>query len=136
VEDRAKAEAHSALIESERRYRNLFEVNPQAMWVFDLETLRFLTVNNAAIRSYGFSRDEFLAMTVKDIRPPEDMPALLKDIAMVIPEDRGYRPRGQWRHLRKDGSLIYAEVSANDIDFEGRPARLVPPRRRFHPSIH
>jgi PAS domain S-box-containing protein len=122
---RAKAEAHSALIESERRYRNLFEVNPQAMWVFDLETLRFLAVNSAAIRSYGYSRDEFLAMTIKDIRPPEDMPALLKDIAMVIPEDGGYRPRGQWRHLRKDGSLIYAEVSANDIDFEGRPARLV-----------
>ena len=57
------AEAHSALIESERRYRDLFEVNPQAMWVFDVETLRFLAVNNAAIRSYGYSRDEFLAMT-------------------------------------------------------------------------
>jgi PAS domain S-box-containing protein len=122
---RAQAEAHSALVESERRYRDLFEVNPQAMWVFDLETLRFLAVNNAAVRSYGYSRDEFLAMTVEDIRPPEEVPALLRDIATVIPEEGGYRPRGQWRHLRKDGSLIYAEVSANDIDFEGRPARLV-----------
>jgi hypothetical protein len=64
-------------------------------------------------------------MTVRDIRPPEDVPALLEDIATVLPEEGGYRPRGQWRHLRKDGSLIYAEVSANDIDFEGRPARLV-----------
>ena len=122
---RAKAEAHSALIESERRYRDLFEVNPQAMWVFDIETLRFLAVNNAAIRSYGYSREEFLAMTVKDIRPPEDVPALLEEVATAIPEQGGYRPRGQWRHVRKDGSLVYVEVSANDIDFEGQPARLV-----------
>jgi two-component system, cell cycle sensor histidine kinase and response regulator CckA len=122
---RAKAEAHSALIESERRYRDLFEVNPQAMWVFDIETLRFLAVNNAAIRSFGYSREEFLAMTVKDIRPPEDVPALLEDVAIAMPDEGGYRPRGQGRHLRKDGSLAYVEVTANDIDFEGRPARLV-----------
>jgi hypothetical protein len=122
---RAKAEAHSALIESERRYRDLFEVNPQAMWVFDIETLRFLAVNNAAVRYYGYSRDEFLAMTVKDIRPPEDVPALLEDVATAMPDEGGYRPHGQRRHLRKDGSLVYVEVSANDIDFEGRPARLV-----------
>jgi PAS domain S-box-containing protein len=122
---KGKAEAHSALIESERRYRDLFDMNPQAMWVFEAETLQFLAVNNAAIRTYGYSRDEFLAMTVRDIRPPEDVPALLEDIATVIPDEGGYRPLGQWRHLRKDGSLIYAEVSSNDIDFEGRPARLV-----------
>ena len=122
---KGKAEAHSALIESERRYRDLFEVNPQAMWVFDIETLRFLAVNKAAVRSYGYSRDEFLAMTVKDIRPPEDVPALLEDVAIAMPDEGGYRPRGQWRHVRKDGSLAYVEVTANDIDFEGRPARLV-----------
>src|ERR1035437_7686193 len=122
---RAKAEAHSTLIESERRYRDLFEVNPQAMWVFDIETLRFLAVNNAAIRSYGYSRDEFLTMTVKDIRPSEDVPALLEEVVTAAPGEDGYRPRGQRRHLRKDGSLAYVEVSANDIDFEGRPARLV-----------
>jgi hypothetical protein len=122
---RAKTEAHSALIGSERRYRDLFELNPQAMWVFDVETLRFLAVNNAAVRSYGYSRDDFLAMTVKDIRPAEDVPALLEEVATAIAEEGGYRPRGQWRHIRKDGSLIYAEVSANDIDFEGHPARLV-----------
>jgi two-component system cell cycle sensor histidine kinase/response regulator CckA len=122
---RGKAEAHSVLIESERRYRNLFELNPQAMWVFDIDTLRFLAVNNAAVRSYGYSREEFLAMTVKDIRPPEDVPALLGDVATAIPEEGGSRPRGQWRHVRKDGSITHVEVSANDIDFEGRPARLV-----------
>jgi hypothetical protein len=123
--NRGKAEAHSALIESERRYRDLFDISPQAMWVFDIETLRFLAVNNAAIRSYGYSRDEFLAMTVKDIRPAEDVAALIDEVATAIPDQAGYRPRGQWRHLHKDGSLIYAEVSANDIDFEGRPARIV-----------
>jgi PAS domain S-box-containing protein len=122
---KAKAEAHSALIESERRYRDLFELNPQAMWVFDLETLRFLAVNDAAICSYGYSRDEFLAMSVKDIRPAEDVPALLEEVATAISGEGGYRPRGQWRHVHKDGSLTYVEVSANDMDFEGRPARLV-----------
>jgi hypothetical protein len=121
----AKAQAHRALVESERRYRDLFDLNPQAMWVFDVETLRFLAVNNAAVRAYGYSRDEFLVMTLKDIRPPEDVPALLDDVAMALPDEGGFRPRGEWRHIRKDGSLIYVEVSANDIDFEGQPARLV-----------
>jgi two-component system, cell cycle sensor histidine kinase and response regulator CckA len=122
---KAMAETESALVEAEQRTRDLFGMNPQAMWVFDIGTLRFLAVNNAAINAYGYSRDEFLAMTLKDIRMPEDVPALVADIAIPLPDQGGYRPPRQWRHVRKDGSPIYVEVTAHDIMFDGRKARLV-----------
>ncbi len=75
--------------------------------------------------TYGFSREEFLAMSVIEIMPPEDIPALLEDIAAVAPGGIGYRPSGPWRHIRSDGSPIDVELSTHDIDFDGRPARLV-----------
>ena len=59
----------------------LFEASPTPMWVYDAETLAFLAVNDAAVRHYGYSREEFLAMTIKDIRPPEDIPRMLVDVA-------------------------------------------------------
>src|SRR5262245_35054270 len=62
------------------QYRLLFEANPQPMWVYDLETLRFLAVNDGAIKHYGYSRDEFLAMTIKDIRPPEEVARLVEHL--------------------------------------------------------
>src|SRR6185295_6798963 len=68
---------HREAREADRRYRLLFDANPQPMWVFDVETLGFLAVNDAAVRHYGYSRDEFLAVTIKDIRSPEEVPALL-----------------------------------------------------------
>ena len=72
----ARRAAEAALLTSERKYRLLFDGNPLPMWVFDRETLRFLAVNDAAIAHYGFSREEFLAMGIADIRPPEEMPAI------------------------------------------------------------
>ena len=122
---RDEARAQRTLIESERRYRDLFEKNPQAMWVYDFETMRFLEVNASAIRTYGYTRDEFLAMTILDIRPAEDVPLLLIDVKTDMPNNAGYRPRGIWRHRRKDGSMLFAEISAHDIEFDGRKARLV-----------
>src|SRR5207245_9127156 len=68
--DRKRGEER--LKDSETRYRLLFESNPEAMWVYDPETLRFLAVNEAAVRHYGYSREEFLALTIRDIRPPEE----------------------------------------------------------------
>jgi PAS domain S-box-containing protein len=106
---------------SEERYRKLFELNPQPVWVFDRETLRFLAVNQAAIRKYGYSQDEFLAMTIADIRPAEDVPALLENVA-------GHDERadvGLWRHCRKDGSLIHVEIISYSLNFAGRPAEFV-----------
>jgi two-component system, cell cycle sensor histidine kinase and response regulator CckA len=111
-----------ALREGEERYRLLFESNPQPMWVYDIETLRFLAVNEAAIRHYGYSRAEFLAMTVKDIRPPEDVPALMNNVASVR---GGFDEAGTWRHLKKDGSRIDVEVTSHELVFAGRRAELV-----------
>ncbi|MFZ0998081.1 MAG: PAS domain-containing protein, partial [Candidatus Sulfotelmatobacter sp.] len=78
ITGRKRSEA--LLRESEERHRKLFDNNPHPTWVFDRETLRFLAVNDAAVHQYGYSRDEFLAMTLKDIRPPEDVPALVETV--------------------------------------------------------
>jgi PAS domain S-box-containing protein len=92
------------------------------MWVYDLETLQFLAVNKAAIMHYGYSRQEFLAMTIKDIRPAEDVPALLDNIEHVA---RGFDRAGTWRHQKKDGSLIDVEITSHLIQFSDRPAEIV-----------
>ena len=108
---------------SEEQYRLLFDGNPHPMWVYDPETLAFLAVNDAAVHLYGYSREEFLAMTLADIRPTADVPHLLTRLA----EDASRRgaSEGTWKHRRKDGTLIDAEISSNAIVFQGRPARLV-----------
>ena len=111
-----------ALRESEAQYRLLFESNPQAMWVYDLLTLRFLAVNDAAIRHYGYSRDEFLEMTIKDIRPPEDVQLLADYIDSGNPE---VHQAGEWRHRKKDGTIINVEITSNRLNFGGRPAEFV-----------
>ena len=113
--------AQRALEESERQYRILFESNPQPMWVYDLETLAFLAVNQAAIQAYGYSREEFLAMTIRDIRPAEDVPRLLDNVRVST----GLHTDGPWRHRRKDGSLIVVEIAAHPLGFGSREARLV-----------
>jgi PAS domain S-box-containing protein len=105
---------------SRERSQMLFEASPTPMWLYDTETLAFLAVNDAAIRHYGYSREEFLAMTIKDIRPPEEIPRLLADVA-----DPGSPSANTWHHRRKDGSLIDVEITAGRIDFEGRAAALV-----------
>jgi diguanylate cyclase (GGDEF)-like protein/PAS domain S-box-containing protein len=104
------------------QYRLLFERNPLPMWVYDYETLRFLAVNEATIQLYGYSREEFLAMTINDIRPPEAIPALLADLKSNL---IGHRMDTQWTHRKKDGELIEAEVASHSMVFAGRRARIV-----------
>jgi PAS domain S-box-containing protein len=111
-----------SLRESERRYRELFDANPQPMWVTELGSMRFLAVNAAAIAKYGYPREEFLALTAADIRPSEDVPALLQ--SMKSPSV-SMQSRGVWRHRMKDGSIREVEVSTRDVDYDGRAARLV-----------
>lgn len=111
-----------ALHESEAQYRTLFESNPNPMWVYDLETLRFLAVNDAAVDHYGYTPDEFLAMTVKEIRPPQDIPLFLKDI---LEATTGFEESKIRRHLKKDGTIIDVEIISHQIDWRERPARLV-----------
>ncbi len=107
---------------SEQRYRMLFEENPYPMWVFDRSTLRFLAVNDAAVSHYGYSREEFLSLKVTDIRPPEDVPRLMENLALNI---EGIDRAGIWRHLKKDGTVIDVEITSHRISFEGRDAELV-----------
>ncbi|HSD46026.1 MAG TPA: PAS domain S-box protein, partial [Pyrinomonadaceae bacterium] len=111
-----------ALRKSEAQYRLLFESNPEAMWVYDTETLQFLAVNDAAIRRYGYSRAEFLSMTIMDIRPAEDV-QLLADYLARRTADVDHA--GQWRHRKKDGTIINVEITANRLTFAGRPAEFV-----------
>ncbi|MCP5424573.1 MAG: PAS domain S-box protein [Gammaproteobacteria bacterium] len=114
--------AMEAVRASEERYRRLFDINPQPMWVYDLETLAFLAVNKAAIRHYGYSRQDFLAMTINDLCPPEEASVLLKN------SENGRKNIGQsgiWRHRKKSGALIYADITAHTTHFEGRRADLV-----------
>ena len=109
-----------ALEESEERYRLLFEVHPQPMWVVDAKSLAFLAVNGAALGLYGYSREEFRSMTADQIRPLEDVAGLRKAF-----EDRSadYRQR-IWRHRKKNGDLIHVKVVSFNLEFSGRPARL------------
>src|SRR3989441_1132051 len=112
--------AEEGLLENERRYRLLFQANPEAMWVYDCETLRFVAVNAAAVARYGYAEQEFLAMTVRDIRPASELPRFEETL------------RGQdggtfsgVRHRRQDGTLIDVDIEAQPITFAGRSARLV-----------
>lgn len=112
------------MTESEATYRLLFEQNPNPMWVFERETLRFLAVNDAAVRHYGYSREEFLAMTVREIRPAADVP-VFEAYSQFYGENPEIDRHGTWRHIKKSGELIYVEVACGMLDFQGRPAGLV-----------
>jgi PAS domain S-box-containing protein len=114
--------AEQLLQESEERHRKLFDNNPHPTWVFDRETLRFLAVNSAAVRKYGYSVDEFLAMTIKEIRPAEDIPVLLESVGRL---NDGMDSAGIWRHRRKDGTVIDVEITSYPLNFAGRPAEVV-----------
>lgn len=110
------------LRESENKYRYLFENNPAPMWIYDLETLRFLEVNVEAVNHYGYSRQDFLSMTIIDIHPKEDANRLIQDVQST---NKILNHAGVWRHTKKDGEIIYVDIVSHYIDFEGRPARII-----------
>ncbi|MDE3057825.1 MAG: PAS domain S-box protein [Bacteroidota bacterium] len=110
-----------ALRNSEEQYRHLFLDNPHPMWVYDMETFAFLAVNDAAVRHYGYSREEFLSMTIKNIRPSEDVPKLVESVR----QSDGYKQSGIWRHRKKDGTLIDVEITSHTSVFAGKRADVV-----------
>ena len=118
--DRKNAEERLRL--SEERYRLLFENSPFPMWVINGETLAFLAVNEAACRHYGYSREEFLSMTIDDLRSPEDA---LSPVSGIDSEPRQYQESGLRRHRKKDGTSIEVDIKSNSFVFDGRGARLV-----------
>ena len=111
-----------SLRDSELRYRHLFDANPLPMWVYDLETFAFLAVNDAAVEHYGYTREQFLTMTIMDIRPEPEVLALQEIVKKDLP---GIVHAGIWRHRKRDGRIIKVEVTSHPIDFSGRRAKLV-----------
>jgi PAS domain S-box-containing protein len=111
-----------ALSETEQRYQLLFHKNPLPMWVFDLDTLAFLAVNEAAVEKYGYSADEFASMTVRDLHVTEEIPRLVERLA-----DEKARTTANGlivKHLKKDGATIWAEIVSRVVTFSGREAKL------------
>jgi diguanylate cyclase (GGDEF)-like protein/PAS domain S-box-containing protein len=118
----ARKQSEESFIRSQVQYRLLFDSNPIPMWVFDRDTLRFLAVNRSAIRQYGFTEEEFLRMTIAEIRPPEYVSEMLSDVAK---RTRGLQKPGAWKHRKKDGAILDVEVVCHDLDFQGFEAMLV-----------
>jgi two-component system, NarL family, sensor histidine kinase UhpB len=112
------------LRKSEERYRELFNNNPMPMWVYDPESLRIVEVNEAAIQHYGYSYEEFLSKTIMTIRPPEDV-ALLTEALYDGSMQQEILKKGVWRHIKKNGGIIFAEIRSHVIQYRNRAATLV-----------
>ena len=118
--ERRKTEEQIRL--SEKKYRVLFHDNPMPLWIYCLKDLHFIDVNEAALTHYGYTREEFKSMSIKDIRPKEDIDYLSKE---QQPSYRGIANVGVWRHIKKDGSIIKVEIITHDTYFEGEHVRIV-----------
>ncbi len=110
---------------SEKKYLNLFQMSPLPMWVYDSDTLEFLDVNQSAVRHYGYTMEEFLSMTIKDIRPQEDMTDLEKSLERSKSKEQDFQSQGVFRHTLKNGRIIYVDIQINLIKFNDRNAKLV-----------
>lgn len=123
MDNQARQKNFEKITSDEQYYHRLFIDNPMPMWIIDFETKRFLEVNAEAIRHYGYSREEFLSMTIMDIRPPEDI-GKLRDI-IRIPVDESLVYSGVWRHYKKNGEMMWVEVTSHVIGLNNKKASLV-----------
>ncbi|MEX2566217.1 MAG: PAS domain S-box protein [Cyclobacteriaceae bacterium] len=112
------------LKDSEKRYKELFQLSPQPMYLYHLASLDFLDVNQAAIDHYGYSKDEFLRMNLRDIRPKDEIPKLEKTIDEIRQGMRHIAPR-IFKHVKKNGEVIMVEIKSNVINYEGIKAEVV-----------
>lgn len=120
ITERKKYEVE--LIESERKYKLLFESNPLPMWMLSLPEYRVMDVNNAAVELYGYTREEFLALSVEDFRPAEDVARFRSSTSTKF---RGIYHAGIWRHKKKDGTLMYMDIVTYDLKYHNQETRLV-----------
>jgi two-component system cell cycle sensor histidine kinase/response regulator CckA len=114
--------SEEALRKNEEMFRLLFSYNPLPTWVIDRETLRFLEVNDATVRQYGYSPAEFKSMTALDLRPEEEKANYLAFLKQK-PDDGLYH--GHWKHRKKDGKVIQVETIAHELEYAGKRVRLV-----------
>jgi len=112
-----------SLQSSEKKYSDLFHLSPLPLFVYDLETLKFLDMNKAAIQQYGYTREEFLSMTIKEIRPMEDLQQLEEALELSKGKDSFYF-EGVFRHMKKNGDLIFVDVRSNIITRDGKRAEI------------
>ena len=120
ITDRKQFE--EALRDSEERYRLLFETTPQPIWVYNEDTFKFVAVNEAATRIYGYSREDFMSMTLNDLRPQEDIPTLLIK-SQIGPDELVIS--SPWRHQTRERKIIYVEMSSHPVVFDGKNSKLV-----------
>jgi PAS domain S-box-containing protein len=121
IDERKKAEG--AILESEKKYRYLFNNNPAVIIIWDLETLAILEVNNTAVKEYGYTPDEFKKLNVTDYRPPEDW-QLVKDFAAKMLNGPESTSRSVWRHYKKNGELMYMDITSHRMAYNNHPAIL------------
>jgi len=107
---------------SEKQYRRLFESNPNPMWVYHKLTWSFIAVNDAAIKKYGYTRQEFMAMTIRDIRTSDETPLLEKAIENQEP---GINEMGVWKHIKKSGEVFPVSIVSHNVNFNGQSCRMV-----------
>jgi PAS domain S-box-containing protein len=129
ISDQKKAEQERELKslelkESEKRYSDLFHLSPQPMYLFDIESLKFLDVNDAAIKQYGYNREEFLSMTIKDIKSQDEKSRLVEEMILAKQNNVDFY-RAIFTHLTKEGEVIHVDLHSNLIPYQDRSVRLV-----------
>jgi PAS domain S-box-containing protein len=110
------------LNENDRQYRLMYEGSPLPKWIYELETLKFVSVNEAAIDWYGYSREQFLSMTILDIRPPEDKQKVIESIKTV---SSNLKHSGTWTHYKANGTIIFVAITSQQITFNNKPHVIV-----------
>lgn len=108
---------------NEREYRQLFKDNPHPMYVYDTTTLKFLTVNDAAVEKYKYTREEFRQMNMTQIRPPEERDSILMFLKRI--EDKPFHDSGIWKHMDKYGKEFFARIASHSTTFGQHEARVV-----------